>query len=322
MASCTKRVVVLGGTGTAGRGAVRGLVRAGHDVVCLVRRMPGEAERPAGPVTYRACDVSDPNALDAAIGGGFDALVSCLASRTGVPDEAWAIDHRANSDAFAAAKRAGIAHVVLVSAICVQRPRLAFQHAKLAAERDLVASGLRYSIVRPTAFFKSLSGQAERVRRGKPFLVFGDGTLTASKPISDDDLGDYIAGCLSDEGCWNRVLPIGGPGRAITPLDQGRMLCEAFGREPRVRRVSPKLLSGAARMFDRCARLVPSLATKAELARIGHYYATESMLVLDPETGRYSAEATPSFGTQTLGEHYQALASGAATNERGEHAMF
>ena len=66
----------------------------------------------------------------------------------------------------------------------------------------------------------------------------------------------------------------------------------------------------------------PALADKAELARIGRYYATESMLVLDPNTGRYDAAATPSTGTQTLFDHYAALVSGAAPPERGDHAVF
>jgi divinyl chlorophyllide a 8-vinyl-reductase len=46
------------------------------------------------------------------------------------------------------------------------------------------------------------------------------------------------------------------------------------------------------------------------------------MLVLDPITGRYSAEATPSTGSQTLFDHYAALLSGQATAERGDHAVF
>ena len=37
--------------------------------------------------------------------------------------------------ALAAAAEAGVAHFVLLSAICVQKPLLAFQHAKLAFER-------------------------------------------------------------------------------------------------------------------------------------------------------------------------------------------
>ena len=61
---------------------------------------------------------------------------------------------------------------------------------------------------------------------------------------------------------------------------------------------------------------------KAELARIGRYYATESMLVLDPVTGRYDADATPSTGTQTLFAHYAKLIDGTAAPERGDHAVF
>ena len=66
----------------------------------------------------------------------------------------------------------------------------------------------------------------------------------------------------------------------------------------------------------------PSLAEKAELARIGRYYATESMLVLDPETGRYDAAATPSTGTETLFDFYRALVAGGAAPELGDHAVF
>ena len=103
-------------------------------------------------------------------------------------------------------------------------------------------SGLTYSIVRPTAFFKSLSGQVDRVKRGKPFLVFGDGAMTACKPISDDDLGRFLAECLDDESRRNRVLPIGGPGEAITPRQQGEYLFALLGRKPRFRHVPVALL--------------------------------------------------------------------------------
>jgi divinyl chlorophyllide a 8-vinyl-reductase len=49
---------------------------------------------------------------------------------------------------------------------------------------------------------------------------------------------------------------------------------------------------------------VPPLAAKAEYARIGRYYATESMLVFNEQTGRYDAAATPSTGSDTLFRHY------------------
>ena len=328
------RVGVLGATGTVGRATVRALVRDGHDVARFVRPAardraePNGAERNGeGAVRSIACDVTDPASLRRAFGldgaalQRFDAVVSCLASRTGAPSDAWAIDHRAHSLALRAAREAGVGRFVLVSAICVQRPRLAFQRAKLRFEAELMASGLQWTTVRPTALMKSLSGQLERVRAGKPFLLFGDGRLTRTKPIADDDLGAFVAGCLSDPARANRVLPIGGPGPALAPIEMGEMLHEVLGRPPRFRRVPPGPFLAAACLLAVPGRLSPRLAAAAEFARVAHYYATESMLVLDSD-GRYDAAATPSTGTITLRDHYAALTSGAAGNERGAHAMF
>ena len=323
---------MLGATGTIGRATVRALVQRGHDVVCLVRPRAGvgaamtaaDSARLLSGAKVRVGDVRDAASLarDGFRSERFDALVSCLASRTGVPRDAWAIDHQAHVHALAAARHAGVSQVVLLSAICVQKPRLAFQHAKLAFEKALIESGLTYSIVRPTAYFKSLSGQVDRVRRGKPFLVFGDGTLTACKPIGDDDLAAYLAACLDNPSCRNRVLPIGGPGEAITPRQQGERLFALLGRAPRFRQVPLALLDAVIATLGTAGRVLPKLADKAELARIGRYYATESMLVLDPTTGRYDAAATPSTGTQTLFDFYAGLLRGDVAVERGDHAVF
>ncbi|CAA2141291.1 NAD(P)H-binding protein [Hyphomicrobium sp. ghe19] len=327
-----RRVLVLGATGTIGRATVRALVRRNNEVVCFVRPRagPGGALAPADSAkllegaTLRFGDVTSSASLtdDGLLGEQFDVLVSCLASRTGVPQDAWAIDHQAHVSALAAAKRAGIPQMVLLSAICVQKPLLGFQRAKLAFENLLIESGLTYSIVRPTAFFKSLSGQIDRLRQGKPFLLFGDGTLTSCKPISDDDLGQFLAECLDDESRHNRVLPIGGPGEAITPKQQGEQLFHLLGREPKFKHVPIQMMDTIAWTLGALGRLFPQLAKKAELARIGRYYATESMLVLNPETGRYDAAATPSYGTETLFDFYARVIDGRASVERGDHTIF
>jgi divinyl chlorophyllide a 8-vinyl-reductase len=71
------------------------------------------------------------------------------------------------------------------------------------------------------------------------------------------------------------------------------------------------------------SRVIPPLRDKAEFARIGRYYATESMLVWDAAAARYDAAATPSFGEQTLREFYaRVLRDGLAGQELGDHAMF
>lgn len=286
-----KRIVLAGASGTIGSAVASVLISDGHAVTCLSR-----------------ADFADPEKLaEATEAAKPHTVISCVASRSGSPKDAQAVDYQANADLLVATERAGAGHFILLSAICVQRPKLAFQHAKLAFEAELKASGIDWTIIRPTAFFKSLSGQVERVRKGKPFLLFGDGELTRCKPISDGDLARFIVDCVTDTGRRNRVLPIGGPGPANSPREQGEMLFELTGQQPRYRSVSPALFKAASRVLSLGAPISDWVAEKAEYARIAHYYATESMLVLDPESGAYSEDATPEFGSETLRDHYRRL---------------
>lgn len=314
-------VILLGATGTIGRATLDALVARGFQVSCLVRAVaPG---RLSADVSQIAVDLSDPLAVRQVLhGSGAQAVLSCMASRSGSAQDAWAVDHRAHLHVLEAAKACGIGQFVLLSAICVQKPLLEFQRAKLAFEAELQRSDLRWSIVRPTAFFKSLSGQVARVQAGKPFLLFGDGTLTACKPISDRDLAEFLVGCLEDQARWGRILPIGGPGPALTPRDQGAMIFDLLGQPARFRHVPLGLMDAIIAVLSALGRVSPSMAGKADLARIGRYYATESMLVWDDIAGYYDAEATAEFGTDSLRDHYAALIRGEARTDLGEHAMF
>ena len=313
-------VGLAGATGYIGRAVAEQLVSKGHAVSALVR----DASAVVPGCSVISTDLGDPESISGVLASTpVDALISCIASRTGAPKDAWNVDYQANVHLLKAALAAGAKHFVLLSAICVQKPRLAFQYAKLAFEKELRKSGIDYTIVRPTAFFKSLSGQIERVRNGKPFLLFGDGEQTACKPISEADLAEYIVDCLGNPEKRNRVLPIGGPGAPITPREQGELLFELTGREPRFRNVPPGMFTVASAILEPLSKLIPPLGAKAEFARIGHYYATESMLVWDAERGCYDADATPSTGTITLRDHYERILSeGMAGQEAGEHKLF
>ncbi|MEM6323693.1 MAG: NAD(P)H-binding protein [Pseudomonadota bacterium] len=316
----SKQVLILGATGTIGRATVAALIDAGHSVRALVR--PG-ARLLDGDAHLRCLtgDVTKPGDLDRAM-AGVDTVMSCLASRTGQPADAWAIDHDAHRGILDAAQRHGVGHMILLSAICVQKPQLAFQQAKLSFEQALIASGTGYTIVRATAYLKSLAGQLDRIRAGKPYLMFGDGTGTACKPISDADLGRFLARTVTDPSMTNQILPIGGPGPALTPRAMAEEMFAQLAMPPRFRQVPVLLLDTLIGGLSLAGRFNQRAVAAADMARIGRYYATESMLVWDGDAARYAPDATPEFGTQTWADMLADLIAGRVSAERGDHAVF
>ncbi|KAF3784784.1 Divinyl chlorophyllide a 8-vinyl-reductase [Nymphaea thermarum] len=171
--------------------------------------------------------------------------------------------------------------------VSLRKPLLEFQRAKLKFEAELHKEAengdFTYSIVRPTAFFKSLGGQVELVKDGKPFVMFGDGKLCACKPISEEDLASFIADCISCEDKINKILPIGGPEKALTPLEQGELLFKLLGKEPKFVKVPIGVMDFAIGILDFLVKFFPSLEDAPEFGKIGRYYAAESMLLLNPE---------------------------------------
>eukprot|EP00891_Asterochloris_glomerata_P000760 jgi/Astpho2/760/Aster-00621 len=327
------RVVVFGATGYIGKFVVKELVKRGYNVVAFAREKSGiggkqstqDVQKELQGAEVRFGSVSDEESLArAAFSDPVDVVVSCLASRTGGKKDSWAIDYQATLNTLNAARKHGASHFVLLSAICVQKPLLEFQHAKLKFEETLQSAGdITYSIVRPTAFFKSLAGQVENVKTGKPYIMFGDGQLASCKPISEADLAAFMADCVAKEDKVNQVLPIGGPGKAWSAKEQGEYLFELSGKKPKFIRAPIGLMDGIISVFDGLARVFPALEDSAEFGRIGRYYATESMLVWDPKKKEYVADATPSYGKDTLEAFFQrAVKEGLKGQELGDAAVF
>ncbi|KAL8158057.1 divinyl chlorophyllide a 8-vinyl-reductase, chloroplastic [Apium graveolens] len=332
-------VLVVGSTGYIGKFVVQELIKRGFNVIAVSRERSGIKGKNSKEETVENLSganvcFSDVTSLDSLekslenLGVEIDVVVSCLASRSGGVKDSWKIDYEATKNSLVAGKKYGASHFVLLSAICVQKPLLEFQRAKLKFEDELMKEaegdkGFTYSIVRPTAFFKSLGGQVELVKDGKPYVMFGDGKLCACKPMSEADLASFISDCVLSEDKINQVLPIGGPGKALTPLEQGEMLFRLVGKKPNFIKVPIEVMDFAIGVLDFLVKIFPAMEDVAEYGKIGRYYAAESMLILDPETGEYSADKTPSYGKDTLEEFFErVLREGMSGQELGEQAIF
>jgi divinyl chlorophyllide a 8-vinyl-reductase len=316
------RVLLAGATGYIGQAVLKELVVEGHEVIALIRPGSGEGLVSSPVLTVIEVDVLSDSAWQKPL-GRVDVVISCVASRSGAPADAERVEFCLNRALLQYAEHTGVSLFILLSAICVQKPRLAFQREKLKFEALLSSSSVPGTIIRPTAFFRSLAGQIDRVRAGRPFLLFGSGHLTACKPISDRDLARFMVLKLADADEGTRIYPIGGPGPALTPQEQGRMLCEALGKPFTTTSIPPEMFDWLRWLIAPLAWFSSGMRDRVEFLKIANFYATESMLVWDESSQRYDAGSTPEFGTDTLAGFYAKVSSGELTlPDRGEQRLF
>ena len=299
------KIFVAGATGYIGKNVVKSALEKNFDVVAAKREENVDFGLKHQKLTVIKISENDNSWVDKL--KDIDVFISCLASRSGEPKDAHYVDFKLNNLLLEKAKAIECAQFILLSAICVQKPKLAFQFEKLAFEEKLRNSGLNFSIIRPTAYFKSLSGQIENIKKGKPFIYFGDGKLTQCNPISEKDLSLFILSCIRDKNKWKKILPIGGPNQSLTPKNIGEMLFEIFEVTPKYRSFPIKILDVIGLLFLIGSPFSVWAKNKFELIKIAKYYATESMLAWDEDKMCYDALKTPSTGNDTLEQYFYAI---------------
>ena len=107
---------------------------------------------------------------------------------------------------------------------------------------------MTFSIVRPTAFFKSVSGQYESILKGNSYILFGDGAVTQCNPIAAEDLAVYLCDSALEEykeQRWGKVSNVGGPDTPLTNkmLGEVRIFLNQL-QHPHIRRLSTDVLMG------------------------------------------------------------------------------
>lgn len=322
-AAAGRACLVAGATGYIGRAVVREAVRRGYDTYALVRNATAVRDDPGGVAQYRAafhgatvleCDVADAAGLAqlvAEVAAGrhatsaprdprrVDVLVSCLASPTGTAQDARDIDYQATLNFLNAGRdgRVRARHFVLLSAFCVRRPLLQLQQAKLQFEAELRSqTEMTYSIVRPTAFFKSVTGQLESVQQGNSYVLFGDGAVTRCNPISEEDLAEYMLLSALEEGMKNQILNVGGPDEPLSNKMIGEMMFKAIGKPPKFVYVPTWIFDASIALLGWMTALLGSEKWEdaLESAKIGKYYAVEDMLTVDSQE-KYGTSAMQSY---------------------------
>ncbi len=245
----TGRVLVLGGTGSAGAALVNALAGAGTPVAVATRRphgaRPGDA--PGGAVQVRF-DYDAPETFAPAL-AGVDRVF--LMVRPG-DDEA----HLTAIPFLEAVEQAGVRRVVALTAMGVERMEGA---ALRQIERRLEQSALAWTVLRPNFFMQIFARDAllEGIRAsGVIRLPAGDAALSF---IDVRDIADVAATVLTTPGHEGQAYTLTGP-EALTHEAVAGLISGAGGRAVRYEPLdddrAASALAAAGLGADRIARLL------------------------------------------------------------------
>lgn len=209
-------IVVTGATGTVGSHLVRRLSGVGERVRALSRR-PGRGEQLAG-VEWIEADLAHREELPSAFEGA-----DRLFLLTGNAEEmVWL-----QKNAVEAAQRAGVRHVVKLSALGAtdhSKSVIALWHHNV--ERILQDSGLAFTFLRPHHFMQNLLDPAVHDREaGRVHSPSRDGRI----PFVDArDVAACAAVVLTEEGHEGRTYTLTGP-EALSYGDATEVLSDELG---------------------------------------------------------------------------------------------
>ncbi|MFD5797142.1 SDR family oxidoreductase [Streptomyces diastatochromogenes] len=183
------RILVTGGTGTLGRLVTERLRADGHEVRVLSRHSRPYAVdlRAGGP------------GLDAAL-DGVETVVHCASSPRGGDEQA--ADHL-----IAAARRAGVGHLVYISIVGVDRVPFGYYRSKLAVERRIEESGLGWTVLRATQFHDLVVTLLQGLAKPPVVLVPAG---VSDQPVEVAEVADRLAE-LALAAPAGRVPDMGGP---------------------------------------------------------------------------------------------------------------
>lgn len=185
------KIAIAGGTGTVGRPTVDAVRAAGHEPVALSR---------GGGV-----DLLTGDGLDAAL-DGVDAVIDTANVTTLKAEAATRFFTTATGNLLAAARRAGVRHVVLLSIVGVDRMPYDYYAGKVAQEGVVEASDALWTIVRATQFHEFAAQLYARAKLGPLHLA----PRARVQPIAAREVGEQLAS-IAAGAAQGRARDLAGP---------------------------------------------------------------------------------------------------------------
>lgn len=209
-------ILVTGGTGFVGNAVVKELLEGSCKVRVLARNPEKAQELAASGCQFHEGDVTNISSVLKAITPEIETvihLVGILAESKGTTFRAVHVDGTRN--VVDSCKGMGVPRLLHMSALGAREGAASVYHrTKWEAEEIVRASGLDYTIFRPSVIFGPLdhfTNVFARMMRLSPFVMVPGSGQNRMQPVFVGDVAKAFALSLKRKDTINRTLELGGP---------------------------------------------------------------------------------------------------------------
>jgi uncharacterized protein YbjT (DUF2867 family) len=205
-------ILIAGGSGLLGTQVTRLLTAQGQDVRVLTRNRQRARHLEVGHVELVTGSVQDPDAVAQAVAGSR-MIISAIHGFAGHgSSNPTTVDLYGNRALIRAAQAHGVERFILLSihGATLDHPLELFR-MKRRAEEELQASGIPWTILRPTAYMETWTKLI-----GDPLVITGKTRIfgRGENPInfiSASDVAHYVTLATGDSTMTSQCLEVGGP---------------------------------------------------------------------------------------------------------------
>lgn len=214
-------ILVTGSTGTVGREVVKQLSAAGASVRAAVQATSNvEKIRGAGVEPF-VTDLGDSESIQSALDGVERAFLLTPPAPNTVELAARFIE---------AAKKSGLKRIVRLSVLgAYAEPGIALTRSHRQTERDIEASGIAYTFLRPNFFMQNFLGQATIKSQGAFYDSSQDGKASH---VDVRDVARVAVAALTESGHEGKAYDLTGP-QALSNYEVADILSSVAGRKIR-----------------------------------------------------------------------------------------
>jgi uncharacterized protein YbjT (DUF2867 family) len=221
-------ILITGATGNNGKEIVRLLAEAGIPARALVRDKAKAADLNWPGIEKVEGDLTQPETLRPALRG----IEKAFLLTPYAPDQVGM-----QTGFISAAKRAGVQHIVKFSGMSADANSsvgIFRQHGEI--ERNLEASGMAYTHLRPTSFMQNFLSSAATIARG---ALYAPMAQARANFVDVRDIAAVAFKALTEPGHEGKAYDITGP-EALTPVEIAERLGKAIGRPVAYIAVTPE----------------------------------------------------------------------------------